>query len=570
MKTSYIFNKKAKNNISLSEALPKIDSSARVLNTSPNKNAKIKNFLKHCKHISTTYKPSNMIRVDNSKMAKKLRNSRHRQNKTIEIVHKLNLDSKIKDIYNEELKKEKKRETINSSKEIIERRLGLFKEIEVNIEDEKDIDKEKELEYYNELSLEKLSQKEKEKKAERNYKQGLKDLEFLEISLAGKDNEIKELKRKIDSEKLDINVIDYYGKNIDKKSITSETPIKNISGKKYSMVFKTPIITKNNARLSLAKNDDFEFQAKLLVKKYERDEKQKQIQSVVSEDEKKMQSLQKEKDVLREKCNNKKKKIIEFKKELINIFHSKLFEGLDFKGEGIVKMILNIWNLGEDIDMNFIPPFLDQESVDFLFKKARHLIEMSKIKKLIAENEKDYMNTLKNWKNDNHLDLNNSQNRNKINYFFKTKVHDLKVNSALESYPKTKIFMDNYKKSKENENEENDKIINKCKFKSYEIPNLIMDKNRKVERARALLKSLRKEMDKDEKNEVIRLSKEFLFHNYEKKYKVCIDTIIGALVGEERQDDMLNLYYKILKENKDNFKLIEFYSPLSSRIKGHK
>ena len=568
MKTSYIFNKKTKNNTSLSEALPKIDSSVRVLNTSPNKNSKIKIFLQNCKHISTTYKPFKMLREDNAKTKQKLKNSRHRQNKTIEIIHKLNLDSKIKDIYTDILKKEKKRETINTNKEIIERRLGLYKDMELNLEEEKD--KEKEFQYYNELSLEKLSQKEKEKNAERNYKQSLKDLEVLEMNLAEKDNEIKELKIKIESQKLDINVIDHFGKIIDKKNLASETPIKKNSDKKYSLVFKTPLVTKTNARLSLAKNEDFEFQAKLLVKKYQRDEKQKLIQSVVNDDEKKMISLQKEKDVLREKCNNIKKKIIEFKKELINIFHSKLFEGLDFRGEGIVKMILNIWNLGEDIDMNFIPPFLDKDAVDFLFKKARLLVEMSKIKKLIAENEKDFFDTLRDWKNDNHLNLNNSDNRNKINYFFKTKVHNLKNNSIIGSYPKTKIFMNNYKKSKENENEGNDKKINKNKIKSYEIPNLIMDKNRKVERAKALLKTLRKQKDKDEKKEVTRLSKEFLFNNYEQKYQVCIDTIIGALIGEQNQDDMLNLYYKILKENKDNLKLIEFYSPLSSRIKGQK
>ena len=568
MKASYIFNKKTKNNITLLKALPKIDSSVRVLNTSPNKSSKLKNFFKNCKHISTTYAPYKMIRTDNAKTKRKLRNSWNRQNKTIEILHKLNLDSKIKDIYNEEMKKEKKRETINSNKEIIERRLGLYKDIELNLEEEKD--KEKEFQYYNELSLEKLSQKEKEKKAERNYKQILKDLEFLEMNLAEKDNEIKELKRKIDNEKLDLNVIDHFGRNIDKKNFTSETPIKNISDEKYSMMLKTPLIHKPDAQLSLAKNEDFEFQAKLLVKKYQRDEKQKQIQSVINEDEKKMQSLQKEKNALREKFNSKKKKINEFKKELINIFHSKLFEGLDFRGDGIVKMILNIWNLGEDIDMNFIPPFLDQGAVDFLFKKARQLIEISKIKKLIDENKKDFFGTLRDWKNDNHLDLNNSDTRHKINYFFKTKVHNLKDNSILESYPKTKIFMNNYKKSKENENEESDKKINKSILKSYEIPNLIMDKNRKVERAKALLRTLQKQMDKDEKNEVTRLSKEFLFNNYEKKYKVCIDTIIGALVGEQHQDDMLNLYYKILKENKDNFKLIEFYSPLSDRIKGQK
>ena len=108
MKASYIFNKKTKNNITLLKALPKIDSSVRVLNTSPNKSSKLKNFFKNCKHISTTYAPYKMIRTDNAKTKRKLRNSWNRQNKTIEILHKLNLDSKIKDIYNEEMKKEKR------------------------------------------------------------------------------------------------------------------------------------------------------------------------------------------------------------------------------------------------------------------------------------------------------------------------------------------------------------------------------------------------------------------------------------------------------------------------------
>ena len=78
---------------------------------------------------------------------------------------------------------------------------------------------------------------------------------------------------------------------------------------------------------------------------------------------------------------------------------------------------------------------------------------------------------------------------------------------------------------------------------------------------------LKNQIEMDKKNEVIRLCKEFLFNNYQQKYKVCIDTIIGALFGETHKDDMLNLYYSINKENKKNLKKIEFYSPLSDRIK---
>ena len=58
-----------------------------------------------------------------------------------------------------------------------------------------------------------------------------------------------------------------------------------------------------------------------------------------------------------------------------------------------------------------------------------------------------------------------------------------------------------------------------------------------------------------------------MFNEYEERYKVCIETIIGALFGEMRKDDMLNFYYMLKKENKDNLKKIEFYAPLSDRKK---
>ena len=71
----------------------------------------------------------------------------------------------------------------------------------------------------------------------------------------------------------------------------------------------------------------------------------------------------------------------------------------------------------------------------------------------------------------------------------------------------------------------------------------------------------------EDKKEIKRLCKEFLFNGYKEKYNVCIETVIGALFGELNRDDMLNFYYKIKKENKENLKKIEFYCPLTERKK---
>jgi hypothetical protein len=270
---------------------------------------------------------------------------------------------------------------------------------------------------------------------------------------------------------------------------------------------------------------------------------------------------------LKEKYNNQKKKVYDLKSDLINIYHTTLFEGLDFRGEGLVRIILNIWNLGENIDMNFIPSYLDNKAIEYLFKKARQIVEMDKMKKSVKESEKDFVKNIKQWKNENHL--NTSTNKKLKNYFFKTRIidNDDEEDSFLDYYPMTKLFMNNYKKTHESNMENEDIVYSKKPFKSLDIPNFIIEKNNKIINLRNKLQILKSQIEMDKKAEVIRLCKEFLFNSYEERYKVCIDTIIGALFGEGQKDDMLNYYYTIKKENRDNLKKIEFYSPLFDRIK---
>ena len=311
------------------------------------------------------------------------------------------------------------------------------------------------------------------------------------------------------------------------------------------------------------------MQAKLLVKKYQRDEKQKRIKIEVNDNLQRLEKLQNEREDLKEKYLNKKKEISIFKKELINLYHSKLYEGLDFKGEGLCKIIINIWKLGENIDIGFMPPFLDKDAINYLFKKSRQLIELSKIRKSMIETQKDFIGALKIWKKENNIYDSDKNNSNlEKNYFFQTNINDITYNSFLDFYPITKIFMNNYKSCHKNDSEKDEIIkVTHINYKSYHIPKLILEKNQKLEKIKNLYQSLKKEMEIDEKNEILRLTKEFLLNNYEEKNKVCMDTIIGALFGDKHKDDMLNLVDIFKKENKDNLKKIEFYSTLKNRIK---
>ena len=159
-------------------------------------------------------------------------------------------------------------------------------------------------------------------------------------------------------------------------------------------------------------------------------------------------------------------------------------------------------------------------------------------------------------------------NKNLKNYFFKTKIFEDEDNSLSGDYPISTLFMNNYKKENEIEFEKNVPTkINYDNLKSWNIPKLIIEKNKNLEDSKYMEQSLKNKIEMEDKKEVNRICKEFLFNGYEKKYNVCIETVIGALFGEINKDDMLNYYYKIKKENQDNLKKIEFYYPLTERKK---
>ena len=561
MKETFFAKIRNRNNNSISHTLPRIKFNSTIIKPAPN--LKLEKTINNYNFIPKINNHNLM------KILKPKRNiyKRNRHNKTIDMIHKLNLDSNIKEIFLDELKKDRKRDEINSSREIIEKRLGIFKKIELDSDEEEKNNKQLGLKYYNELSIDKLNIKEKEKKIEKNYKKGLKEIEDMEKKLLELDNNLMDLNEIIEGQKLEINVLDNYGKSIDKKNIALEKPIQKKSKRKNSVVTREKKNAENNdRRSSISKMKEFESQSKLLIKQYQRDEKEKQIKTEVDNNEKKFDKLLKEKEDLKQKLNEKKIKINNLKNKLIDIYHSTLFEGLDFRGEGLPRIILNIWNLGANIDMNFIPSYLDKLSVDFLFKKARQILEMTKIKELIAKTEKTFIMNLNKWKNDNNLHINS--NKNIKSYFFKTKLNDTKDNSFLDYYPMTKLFMSNYKLKNENHFVENEYIkFDKSFLKNWNIPKNLIEQNKKIEEAKNLQKSFKNQNDLEDKNEVARLCKEFLFNDYEENYKVCIETIIGALFGEMRKDDMLNFYYGLKKKNKDNLKKIEFYVPLSDRKK---
>ena len=477
--------------------------------------------------------------------------------KTLDIIHRLSLESKIDEVFKEEILMEQKREKINNNKEIKEKRLGIFKKKEPVIEEKNQGNK---IQLINNKLIEKYGMKEKEKKIEKKYNNNLKEAEKLEKEIEEVMEKMGNMVGQIDNKKLEINVIDRYGENIDKKQINSEEPIKIIEKKKSTRLLETYKKKDFTRRGSVMKITDVEKECKFIVKRYQRDEKHKKIQNKVDSHVNELMTLQKEYDQLREKYMNTKKQIFDLKKELVNIYHITLYEGLDFRNYGLATFILNIWNLGVNVDINFFPTYLDKTSIHYLFDKARKILYSKKLKKLSGDAELEYINTFNQWKEEEDESIINKSINNNRN-FFKTKI--LETDWFYQQYPKTKLFMMNYNKKHEKESNKVGNIkVNNISFKSVNIPKIISEKNRKKEKIKYLINLHYNQMEEDEKNEILRISKEFLYNDYEKKYEVCIETIIGALVGEEKKDQHLNNFYKLKKEYKDNLKKIEFFNKL--------
>ena len=71
------------------------------------------------------------------------------------------------------------------------------------------------------------------------------------------------------------------------------------------------------------------------------------------------------------------------KNELLVHYHKLLLEGKDTRKDGLSWIIQAIWNLKSNIIMSFMPKFLDNDSISFLFLYSDKLIEISKIQKKI-------------------------------------------------------------------------------------------------------------------------------------------------------------------------------------------
>lgn len=234
---------------------------------------------------------------------------------------------------------------------------------------------------------------------------------------------------------------------------------------------------------------------------------------------------------VKEKIAIKKKRLNIIKKELADYYHQLLYGGIDFRQEGLVWIIKAIWNLDQKVEMSFFPPFLDKKSIDYLFRVAHKNIEIAKFK-FVIEKEKEM------FFKESITSLKRLELKDKNNDFFSTSLKDGTLKTKQQHHQRTDTSVNVNLKSltKFFENKRRNQV-DYHKLPLFIQLNALNQKKTELEAELYLMR--RKEMK--------RLAYEFLLKDYQKKYDVNIEILIGALVGELGKDKELLNYSKYKK-----------------------
>ena len=470
-------------------------------------------------------------------------------NKDLDLVNKLNMELEVDELFQEESRLRKQKEKIDNSPDIKAKRLNKFKASTENGEKKIEVDS-----------------KEKEKYIEKEFKDELEAFTKIKNECALINEKINNIRNIIDDYQLELNVFNKYGDELDKKYALEmkekeknrllDTVLNNQAGDTNQNIDSQD--AEEKLRNSL-KNEKLEYLNSVAQIKKQRDEKMKIIELNKSRAQTESIELEKKYNELMKQCGQKKSVVYKARNQLLNIYHLELYEGLTFRTDGLATLIRSIWNLGVNVDINYMPSYLDKLSIDFLFDKARRLIKISEMRQIIEENQLDFENSVNAWKKTVDENTKDSSEEKTDENFFKTGVMDRY--NYMNKYPNSKKFMEDYNKKYFSKADTFEIKLNKNKklFKSKNIPATIIDKHHKIEKLKILLNNLLEKNDGIEKKEIQRLCREFTTNNYQDKYHVSVDVIMGALCGEEKRNEALTFFAKYQKEYKEGKQLIQFH-----------
>ena len=222
---------------------------------------------------------------------------------------------------------------------------------------------------YSQLEMELCSEL---KKLRQNYKEK-KD---------AKDNIYKNFKKlndEVDKVSLEIQVMnskETFDNSKDQKNKQKELEkindkVEKIKKRNNGSLLNVDKEKEENEKIENSKNNNDAAQNKLLkLKNMYQLKKEQDYQKKLKHD--KLNTLKTRLSNINEPLKKLNEEIFEIKKEenivvrkLMAHYETLLYQGEEVRNEGLIWIIKAIWNLGENVPMSFIPPFLDFQSIEF-------------------------------------------------------------------------------------------------------------------------------------------------------------------------------------------------------------
>ena len=246
------------------------------------------------------------------------------------------------------------------------------------------------------LKEEKAGTSKYEKKLENIYKENIleKKREELEIKI----NKIKSLMKplsielaktlkRIDNYKLELDIINNFNfsENNLRKIYLSKVKSNNINLKSNDQSNQG-----SSLNSSTDKNKSKEFDLFIKTEKMKLHNKKLIVNDKLSNFKTKKENILLKYNTCESELQDLKKELNKIKDKLIIHYHKLLFEAKDTRSEGLSWIIRAIWKLKQNVLMSYMPKFLDEKSIEFLFKYSDKLVEIEQIQKNIQE-KKNYL-----------------------------------------------------------------------------------------------------------------------------------------------------------------------------------
>ena len=273
------------------------------------------------------------------------------------------------------------------------------------------------------------------------------------------------------------------------------------------------------------------------------------------------------------------------KDNLYIYYLSILKDGVDTRDEGLSWVIAEILKLGKKVLISYIPKYLDEKSILYLFIKAHLILKIKYLEKRINESNddcKERKDVKKKTKRYNAKLIARKTLNNIKEKFMHNKLENSNINMpyiennknisfpiSLKKYETSKLFLkDSDKKlSKSNSmiyfkhqnnyiegEKEKNSFIDAFKKK------LFLKKNKKISFEEYIsmsdeIKKLKKLKESLKEKEMERIFEEFRLNKYSTKYNIDKKNILSALIGEQNIEKELSIQDKKERQlNKENIK----------------